>query len=283
MGIALQALVAAGLPILHRADSLTSVSGAFPSRTVPAAAWRRFAIELALLAALGAFMAAVGPYGSETRPWGVRIVYWLLAIVGGGVIGIAVDRLLERRLPALWPRVLAVSVAMTPGVMLLVFLLQSAMFGDHGFGWISLQFAWQVWVISLLVMAVRALVWRRPAAVVETRTLVVPPLPEAEAAFRRRLSAKRRAARLIAVEAEDHFVQVHTDAGIELLSMRFAEALAELALAHGWRVHRSWWVAADAIEGVRWSRGGGEARLAGGLSVPVSRSNAATLKDAGWR
>jgi len=142
------------------------------------------------------------------------------------------------------------------------------------------QLAWQVLLVMVLVMALRALLWRR---VVETRTIVMPPLPEAERAFRLRLSARRRAARLIAVEAEDHYVRVHTDSGSELLSMRFSEALHELALAHGYRLHRSWWAAADALEGVRWKRGGGEVRLAGGLIAPVSRSCATTLKAAGWR
>ena len=102
-------------------------------------------------------------------------------------------------------------------------------------------------------------------------------------ALRLRLSAKRRAAKLIALEAEDHYVRVHTDAGSELISMRFSEAVEELALAHGFRLHRSWWVAADAIEAVRWRRGGGEARLIGGIAAPVSRSHAPALKDAGWR
>ncbi len=78
-------------------------------------------------------------------------------------------------------------------------------------------------------------------------------------------------------------MRVHTNAGSELVPMRFAEAMEELARAHGYRLHRSWWAAADAIEKVRWTRGGGEARLAGGLVAPVSRTNAAALKSAGWR
>jgi DNA-binding LytR/AlgR family response regulator len=98
-----------------------------------------------------------------------------------------------------------------------------------------------------------------------------------------RLSAKRRGARLIALEAEDHYVRVHTDAGSELVAMRFSEALEELARAHGYRLHRSWWASADAIEAVRWKRGTGEARLSGGIMAPVSRSCADALKEAGWR
>jgi len=117
-------------------------------------------------------------------------------------------------------------------------------------------------------MAVRALVWRRMPVRIEVQTIVAPPLPEAEAAFRRRLSAKRRNARLIAVEAHDHYLKVHTDAGAELVALRFSDAMDDLKQAYGWRVHRFWWVAADAVEAVRWRRGGGELRLLGGLSAP---------------
>jgi DNA-binding LytR/AlgR family response regulator len=42
-------------------------------------------------------------------------------------------------------------------------------------------------------------------------------------------------------------------------------------------------VAADAIDGVRWRRGAGEARLSGGLVAPVSRTYAPILRAAGWR
>ncbi len=245
---------------------------------------RRFALELGLLVLLGLLMTVLGPYGTIERRFDLRAIYWLCAIVGGGAIGIALDALIGRWLPGFWPRVLAVSAAMTPPVTILVVELNRALIpAIRPISWLEPQLEWQVFVIALLVMVLRAYAWRRLAPVIETRTLVVPPLPEAERAFRMRLSAKRRAARLIAVEAEDHYVRAHTDAGSELLTMRFAEALAELALAPGYRAHRSWWIAADAIESVRWSRGGGQAALVGGLQVPVSRSCAATLKAAGWR
>jgi DNA-binding LytR/AlgR family response regulator len=85
------------------------------------------------------------------------------------------------------------------------------------------------------------------------------------------------------VEAEDHYLRVHTDAGEELITARFGDALVELAGWPGFRTHRSWWVAACAIEDVRWRRGRGEARLTSGLTVPISRSQAQALKVAGWR
>lgn len=241
---------------------------------------RRIGIELLLLLALGLLMAVLGPYRSLDIPPVRRTIYWLLAIVGGGAIGIAVDIALRHRIRNFWPRLLGVTILMTPPVALFVWFLNQAILGAKAGLPFLPTLAWQVFVIAFLVMAMRALVWRR---VVEKRTVVVPPLPEAERTFRMRLSARRRAARLIAIEAEDHYVRVHTNQGSELLTMRFSDALAELALAHGYRLHRSWWAAADAIEGVRWQRGNGEARLACGLIAPISRGFAVALKEAGWR
>ncbi|MBO9708195.1 MAG: LytTR family transcriptional regulator [Caulobacter sp.] len=243
---------------------------------------RRWAIDLGMLVAIGLLMGFLGPFASERAPIVGRYVYWMICMVGGGLIGVAADEALSARMSVTWRRVLAVSVLMTPAVAVLVLTTEHLLMGGRFDGTGFRRLLWQVWPILLAVMAVRALVWRRLPARVETRTVVAPPLPEAEAAFRRRLSARRRGARLIAVEAHDHYLKVHTDAGAELISLRFSDALEELARAHGWRVHRSWWVSAEAVEAVRWRRGVGEARLAGGLLAPVSRTYAPVLKDAGW-
>jgi DNA-binding LytR/AlgR family response regulator len=240
----------------------------------------RLAIDLLLFAVLGLTMAVLGPYRTLDNPPLLRTGYWVLAVVAGGAVGLLVDATLGPKVRGFWLRIATVSLAMTPPVTLIVWGLNYAMLGLPVRPTLLWMLAWQVLVSATLIMALRALLWRR---VVETRTVVVPPLPEAGRALRQRLSAKRRAARLIALEAEDHYVRIHTDAGSELIAMRFSEALAELGQAHGYRLHRSWWAAGDAIEAVRWKRGGGEARLGGELTAPVSRSCAAALKEAGWR
>jgi hypothetical protein len=246
----------------------------------PRRRWQRFALDLLLLAGLGLVMAAIGPYRTLDIPDLLRTAYWLVAVIGAGLTGILVDIALGRRIGGFWTRIAAVSLVMTPPVTLFIYALNASMLGLPNRPWLLPQLAWQVLVVVLLIMTLRALMWRR---IVETRTIVMPPLPEAEREFRLRLSAKRRTAKLIAIEAEDHYVRVHTHTGSELVSMRFSEAIEELAQAHGYRLHRSWWVSAEAIENVRWKRGTGEARLTGGLVAPVSRSCAGTLKQAGWR
>ena len=256
------------------------MNGASGSRVELRRRLRRPLLDLLLLALLGLVMAELGPYRTIDAPDAVRRGYWLIAVLGSGLAGILADGALASRVPGLWPRTALVSLAITPPVTLFVYALNAWMLDLPRRPWLLPQLGWQVLVVMALIMTLRALLWRR---VIETRTVVVPPLPEAERRFRLRLSARRRAARLIAIEAEDHYVRVHTDAGSELVQMRFSDAVEELAQAHGYRLHRSWWAPADAIEAVRWNRGTGEARLAGGVIAPVSRSCAAVLKEAGWR
>ena len=251
-------------------------------KLIEATTARRGAIDVAILVTIGLLMGFLGPFDSERAPVLERYLYWVICIVGVGLIGFGADAVLSRQMPMMWRRVAVVSAIMTPPGTLLVLTTQHLLVGQP-FNWPDyLDLLWQVWPILASVMVVRALVWRRAPARIEMRTVIAPPLPEAEAAFRRRLSAKRRGARLVAIEAHDHYLKVHTDAGEELVSLRFADALSELARAHGWRVHRSWWVAADAVEAVRWRRGGGEVRLVGGLTAPVSRTYRPMLKEAGW-
>ncbi len=247
------------------------------------AALKRLAVDLLLLTALGLVLGVLSPFGTAQLSIEERFIYWLLSIVGGGLIGVAVDEGLGRRIDGFARRLVIVTTVMTPTVVVWVALIEM-IFGHEAFQ-LPPMLWFRVWVISGLVMAVRILAWRKPAApapMVETRVVVAPPLPEAEAAFRQRLSAKRRTARLIAVEAHDHYLRVHTDAGVELLTLRFSDALAELAGVHGFQTHRSWWVAGEAIQAAQWRRGAGELSLAGDLVAPVSRRHAPTLRAAGW-
>jgi hypothetical protein len=242
---------------------------------------RRAGAELALLVAVGVVMAFLGPFQTADRPLSERLVYWLILMIGGGVIGIAIDEVVTRRLPGFWTRLATVSLAMTPPVTLLVMAVTHVMYGASLKLAVFTGLLFQVFVVCGPTMALRQLAW---GAISHERPSPVEAEAEADSwtAFRQRLSARRRDARLIAVEAEDHYLRVHTDAGDELITLRFSDALEELSAASGFRTHRSWWVAADAIEAVRWRRGRGELRLAGGLIAPVSRSQAPVLKNAGW-
>ena len=100
--------------------------------------------------------------------------------------------------------------------------------------------------------------------------------------FLERLPLKLRGAEVWAVEAEDHYLRLHTSLGQDLILLRLADAVDELAGIEGAQVHRSWWVARDAIADAR--RGDGRATLVlkDGSEVPVSRTYAKILREQGW-
>jgi DNA-binding LytR/AlgR family response regulator len=89
---------------------------------------------------------------------------------------------------------------------------------------------------------------------------------------------------LVALEAEDHYLRVHTAAGSGLVLARLSDAIAQLqGTTDGLQVHRGWWVAADAVAGVRSADGRTSLQLRNGLHVPVSRTFLQPVRERGWR
>jgi hypothetical protein len=84
---------------------------------------------------------------------------------------------------------------------------------------------------------------------------------------------------ILAVQAEAHFIRVYTTRGQDLIHHRFGEAVEALAALGGERVHRSWWVAADAID--QRASSGGLLRLVNGLEVPIGRTYMMDARRAG--
>jgi hypothetical protein len=100
-------------------------------------------------------------------------------------------------------------------------------------------------------------------------------------AFMSRVAPAKRGA-LIALQSEDHYLRVHTENGSDLIRYRLADAIAELPEGSGRRVHRSWWVAAEAVTGARQEDRRAVLLTRSGLEVPVSRSYMPEIRAAGW-
>ena len=100
--------------------------------------------------------------------------------------------------------------------------------------------------------------------------------------FLDRMPDKLRGGEIYAVEAQDHYLRLHTSRGQDLILMRLADALGELEGLEGAQVHRSWWVAKTAI--AQAARGNGRATitLKNGAVARVSRTYARALREAGW-
>jgi len=114
-----------------------------------------------------------------------------------------------------------------------------------------------------------------------------PPPPESTTAsagpkLLARLPSRLQGAEIYAVEAEDHYLRLHTSLGHDLILMRLADAVAELAGLDGAQTHRSWWVARGAVARVERHDGRATLTLKDGTEAPVSRAYAKALRTAGW-
>lgn len=242
-----------------------------------------FQFSLAVL--IGILLGVIGPFGSFGR-LGLeqRVFQWVILVaLNWGLVLMAGQ--LVRALP--WPTapagqgVAAALLAALPGAG-----ITSALVGLWGW-WPeqrALPFAEMLVYVAAINTAIAVplrvlLHFRAPDAVPASQSPAMEPSDEA--AFLRRLPP-RLGRDLLAVEAEDHYLRVHTALGSDLILMRLSDAEAELAGLEGARTHRSWWVARAAV--VRAERQGQIARLhlVNGMSVPVSRGNVAALKAAGW-
>ncbi|MDX8349247.1 LytTR family DNA-binding domain-containing protein [Cognatiyoonia sp. IB215446] len=84
---------------------------------------------------------------------------------------------------------------------------------------------------------------------------------------------------LILLQAEDHYVRAETDRGETLLRTTLQEASEGLG-DYGIRLHRSWWVAKDAVAAYRYRNGAPAVVLQDGRIVPVGRTYRRAVKEA---
>lgn len=256
-------------------------------RASPTAPPWRIALKVgAFAAAVGAFLAFVGAFGSDPIPPLER--YPLFVLISLVCCGLAVsvvwaaDRSagLARR-P--WLRQAAVVLVITPATALAVWSIMGlAILGRPRPSQLPAYLVISLGM-TIAMSALSQLVFRRerPPAIAAAAA-ATGPAPAPPARFLERLPANLKGAELWAVQAEDHYVRVHTSRGSALILLRLADAAAELDGIDGARVHRSWWVARSAVAGT--ARRGAQTvlQLQGGAEAPVSRSQFSELRRAGW-
>lgn len=234
----------------------------------------------------GVFLGLVGPLGTIALPLALRLGYWVIATLGGSLLGWAVTLLVMRWPPARanpWVMIVSIATVMTPPGVVLVWLWGLvAVPGVAGFGdFVTLS--WSVFLISLVMTAINRLIAPAPPAAPAAAPTAAAATPQpVRIALLERLPPRLRGAQILAVEAEDHYLRVHTVLGSDLILLRMSDALSELASLDGARTHRSWWVARAAVRDVAKADGRAILTLEGGLKVPVSRAHASALRVAGW-
>jgi len=222
--------------------------------------------------AFGGLLGVTGPFGSQNAfAPAVRYPLWMvLALVGFGAAAVA-ERVLPSTSPGRRKATRFIAVAAVSAVPVTFFVAWAFSVVQPGRTYSPVQMLALfpfVALIQLLIVLVISL---------DDRTAVVttmePPAaaPEYPPELLSKLPASLRRD-ILALEADDHYVRVHTLHGSALILMRLADATALIDSRLGLRVHRSWWVARDGVRTLERAPGRTVARMIDGTAVPISRT-----------
>lgn len=232
---------------------------------------------LAVTLVAGLFLTFSGAFGTDAAPLPVRLAYWMGLMMVGYLWGAFVVRVFLRGQRAVgnrWVNGALSALVMSVPLTVVVWAATRFFFNSNvPFNRLWMLFG-PVLLVSLALTAINMLIDARS----ETVTAAGPNPPK----FLERLPLKLRGAEVWAVEAEDHYLRLHTSKGQDLILMRLADAVAELEGIEGAQVHRSWWVARDAIADAKRGDGRATLTLKDGVEVPVSRTYAGQLRERGW-
>jgi DNA-binding LytR/AlgR family response regulator len=243
------------------------------------APWLSWVRSLAIAVAAAAFLAFAGPFNTASAPWGAKLGFWGSLMVGGALWGHFSATVLARvafLADRLWATATVLTVVIATPFVFVVWVASSFFFHGPLSAADLPAFVAPSFAISAVMTTISLLADRSPR---ETHA-AAPDAPAPK--FLERLPLKLRGAEIYAVEAEDHYLRVHTDRGSDLILMRLGDAVSELNGIEGAQTHRSWWVAREAVTGA--ARGDGRAMLTlkNGVKAPVSRTYARALRHQRW-
>ena len=106
----------------------------------------------------------------------------------------------------------------------------------------------------------------------QPKSITADTQPLKQPAFMALLPAEKLG-EILYLKSELHYLQVVTDKGSSLILYNIRDAISQIPLDSGLTVHRSYWVAYDAIDKLVRNGRQGKLSLKNGESVPVSRNN----------
>ncbi|MEM7724143.1 MAG: LytTR family DNA-binding domain-containing protein [Pseudomonadota bacterium] len=232
---------------------------------------------LAVLLLVGGGLTLVAPFGTGRALTLLPLAgFWIGIVALTYTLGLAVHMGLAAHLRGLPSGLRIVISAVVTGLVIAVALhvLTSVIFGNPPSIRDALTDIGRDFGIGVIVsLALQIGAGGAEAPPPASPTNVTPPLLD-------RLPLDKRGP-LLSLSVEDHYVRVRTTKGEQMLLMRLGDAIREAAPTPGLKVHRSHWVAMDAVTAAR--RDGDRAilTLSQGGDIPASRSHIPALKDAG--
>lgn len=228
--------------------------------------------------ALGAFLGFAGPFGSfQSLAHPQRYAFWFGCVATGYGLAIATLQILRPAAAfAGLPKVAAIAlvglISTLPMMFVVAWGLEVVLPGRSTPPERLVSLYFSVAAVQLVIAGIA--VW----------PFLVPqgPTPSAEDLntdpFFKRVP-NRLGRDLLALEAQDHYLLVHTRRGSALISMRLSEAIQILPPQLGFQAHRRWWVARKEVAGLRREGQQTLIELTGGLTVPVGRTYLAAVRS----
>jgi len=228
---------------------------------------------LVAMAGAGLLLGLSGPFQTgDVLGLGQRLLYWVAVAVSTFTVGSGIQAgtstLIGSRLPR-FVRLAVISVAVGLGVFALVSGLNAVVFSipilDGPVGSRVLTF---IAIAAVIVVGLDLATATSPEAAPSP-----PPLLD-------RLRYELRGD-LVWLSVQDHYVQIVTTKGRDMVLMRLSDAIREVGETPGLQVHRSHWVALGHISAVKRQGDRALLTLSGGDHVPVSRGYLPQIGKAG--
>ncbi len=237
----------------------------------------------------------LGPFGTSGRLTAVELViYWTLAIVPNWALAVIVFpyslgdrfRTLREYLPAATVATLACAVPGTGLILALEAWMAEPIEASQSVAYVYSCVVLVFFVLAFLSYRLLEDPHRDPvpsgqgASATDSVALPVDE-PHVHAEFLSRLPS-HLGREVLHLRMQDHYVEVHTDRGKDMVLLRFRDAIRELDGVDGRQVHRSHWVARRAVTGTVRKGGRLFLKLSNDSIVPVSRTFMPDLKGEGW-
>lgn len=225
---------------------------------------------------ISAAATAAGPFGTfETLEFLPRLLFWAGATSLGIATAMAIRAIVRAVRPDLqeWTETLVLSILFAAAFAPVLFWVLTRVGGTMPKGVLS----WLEISSFLSILPVGATAFRRILSDPKLE-IAKPEAPRIPRIFQRIPDSSGQ--KILRISVRDHYVEVFTDRQSETLLMRFSDAISEAEGIPGLQVHRSHWVAEDAVSEVEKDKGRMFLKLIDGSRVPVSRGYQAVVESA---
>jgi len=222
--------------------------------------------------AFGALLGVTGPFGSQNAlPPAVRYPFWMVIALMGFAAAAVAERVLPFASPGRRTVTRLVATAAASAVPMTFFVAWTFGVVQQGRTFSPVQLLGLfpfVALVQLLIARVLSSDGQMPATDPVEQPAAAPEYPP-EFVSKLPVALRRD---ILALEAEDHYLRVHTLHGSALVLMRLTDAAAIIDPRLGLRVHRSWWVAREGVRALETKPGRAIVRLLDNTAVPISRT-----------